>query len=546
MRMLEKLQHKPILTIVIVVGLMLLVNIDTLQVTIMEARNFIAAREMILDNNWIMTTMNGEPRYEKPPLPTWLTAFSSMIFGLKSLFGLRLPAILMVMLTGIYGYWLSFKLLQNKKHALINGLIIVTSFYIIAIIIEAPWDIFAHGFILMAIYHLFQLFEKSKSYWKHVILAGIFIGFSILSKAPVSIYALLLPFLIAYGITYKYKNIRSRSLAILTLIGLALLVGGSWFLYVRMNDPETFVAMTSRETGNWSNYNVRPFYYYWSFFTQSGLWTIPAFMSLLYPYLKSRVTNLKAYRLTFFWTLSAVLLLSIIPEKKSRYLMPVLIPLALNTGFYVNYLIERFKDLKDKKETIPVYFNFGLIGLIGVTFPFGYFFLKDVLHGKYLVWFLVASVILFSIGLSIMLMLNRKRFDNIFLLVVSFMVSAFLFVLPVSRSFVTSNYMPITKLKDSAEKDTLKVYAYNYISPEMIWQYGDRIPQIKLNDSTYEFPKEKRFGMLVKDLNSKDEKLLNARFRLKKKETFNLNTFNTESRQYKERLVSHYYILTKK
>lgn len=544
--MLEKLQHKPILTIVLVVGLMLLVNIDTLQISIMEARNFITAREMILDDNWLMTTMNGEPRYQKPPLPTWLTAFSSMIFGMKGLFGLRLPAILMVMTTGIYAYFLSFELLRNKKHALINGLITVTSFYIIAIIIEAPWDIFAHGFMLMAIYHLFQLFEKSESYWKHVILAGIFMGFSILSKAPVSVYALLLPFLIAYGIAYKYKSIRSRSLAILTLIVLALLVGGWWFLYVRISDPETFVAMTSKETGNWSSYNVRPFYYYWSFFTQSGLWTIPAFISLLYPYLKPRVSNLKAYRLTFFWTLLAVLLLSIIPEKKSRYLMPVLIPLALNTGFYINYLVEKFKDLKDKRETIPVYFNFGLIGLIGIAFPFGYFFFKDHLHGMYLVWFLVASVILFFIGISIIFMLYRKRFSNVFLLVVSFMVCAFLFVLPVSKSFVENEYTPITALKVSAEKDTLKVYAYNYVSPEMIWQYGDRIPQIKLNDSTFKFPKEKQFGILVKDLNSKDEKLLNTRYTLEQKETFNLNTFSPDSRQYKERLVSHYYILTKK
>lgn len=544
--MLEKLQYNPILTIVIVVGLMLLVNIDTLQITIMEARSFITAREMILDDNWIMTTMNGEPRYQKPPLPTWLTAFSSMIFGMKSLFGLRLPAVIMVMATGIYAYFLSFELLRNKKHALINGLITVTSFYIIAIIIEAPWDIFAHGFMIIGIYHLFQLFEKSENYWKHVIIASICIGFSILSKAPVSIYALLLPFLIAYGITYKFKHIRSRPIAILSLMVLALLVGGWWFLYVRINDPESFVAMASKETGNWSSYNVRPFYYYWSFFTQSGLWTIPALISLFYPYLKTRVTNLKAYRLTFFWTLFAVLLLSVIPEKKSRYLMPVLIPLALNTGFYINYLVEKFKELKDKKETIPVYFNFGLIGLIGMAFPFGYFIFKDNLQGKYLVWFLVASAILFIIGLSIMLMLKRKQFSNVFLLVISFMVCAFLFVLPVSKSFVASEYTPITELKDSAEEEGLKVYAYNYVSPEMIWQYGDRIPQIKLNDSIFEYPKENRFGMLVKDLNPKDKNLLNARYSLVKKETFNLNIFNSESRQYRDRLVSHYYILTRK
>ncbi len=544
--MLEKLKHKPVLTIIIVVGLMLLIHIDTLQVTIMEARNFITAREMVIDGNWLLTTMNGEPRYQKPPLPTWLTAISSMIFGIKSIFGLRLPAILMVMFTGIYAYFLSFELLQNKKQALVNGLITITSFYVIAIIIEAPWDIFAHGFMLVAIYHLFKLFEKTNDYWRHTIIAGVFIGFSILSKAPVSIYALLLPFLIAYGITYKFRNLKQKSFSILSLLILALAIGGWWFLYVRYNDPETFAAITNRETSNWSSYNVRPFYYYWSFFTQSGLWTIPAFISLLYPYLKSRVKNLRVYRLTFFWTIFAVILLSIIPEKKSRYLMPVLIPLALNTGFYIHYLIDNFKALKNKKETIPVYFNFGLIGLIGVAFPFGYFFLKDNLEGKYLVWFLIASIFMFFIGLSIILQLKRKNMSNTFLLVIGFMVSAFLFVLPLSKALVSDNYQPISGLKEASEKENLNIYKFNYVSPEMLWQFGNKIPEIKLSDSTYKFPKEKKFGMLANGISHEDQNILKEKYMIEKRQTFNLNVSNPESRQYKGRLINDYYILTKK
>ena len=71
-------------------------HLDVVEVNIMEARNFITAREMLEYGNWIHTTMNLEPRYEKPPLPTWLTAFSASVFGVKSLFGLRLPAVISV------------------------------------------------------------------------------------------------------------------------------------------------------------------------------------------------------------------------------------------------------------------------------------------------------------------------------------------------------------------------------------------------------------------------------------------------------------------
>jgi len=31
----------------------------------MEARNFVTAREMLQDNNWLMPTFNGEARYMK-------------------------------------------------------------------------------------------------------------------------------------------------------------------------------------------------------------------------------------------------------------------------------------------------------------------------------------------------------------------------------------------------------------------------------------------------------------------------------------------------
>jgi len=544
--MLRKIESNPILTIVTVVLIMLCINIDVLDVTIMEARNFITAREMITDGNWILTTMNGEPRYQKPPLPTWLAAISGLLFGAKSILALRLPGILMVIVTGVATFVLSKKMLDNSSHAFINALITITSFYVIGIIIEAPWDIFTHGFMLVAILHLFLLFEKQNNYWKHTLLAGVFFGLSILCKGPVSLYVLLLPFLIAYGVSYKYKQFRPKLFSVFSFTIIALLVGGWWFLYVRLEDPETFIKITSKETGNWGSYNVRPFYYYWSFFTQSGLWTIPAFISLLYPFMKSRVSNLKAYRLSFFWTIFAVILLSIIPEKKSRYLMPVLIPLAINTGFYIEYLIRMFKDVKNKKESIPVYFNFGLIAVIGIGFPLIGFGLGPFLTGHILVLYILASIVLISIGILIFINLKRKQLRNVFYLCIVFMVGAFVTVLPLSKTQSHSSYNPISNLKFEAEKEEIRVYALNYVSPEMIWQYGDKIPPIQINNSSNNLPKEGRFGILSEELNNEYLLKLEDNYSIEKRDVYNLNRSAPDTRAYKNRLISHFYILTKK
>ena len=373
--MIKYVEKYPILSLLLFVILMLGFTIDAIPVTIMEARNFISAREMITDDNWILTTMNGEARYQKPPLPTWITAIFGMLFGMKSVLALRWPALLFMASIGISTFLLSKKLELNKSHSLINGFIVLSSFYVIGIIIEAPWDIYTHAFMLMALYQLFQMFQSQKTSIVNSLLFVLFIACSVLSKGPVSLYVLFLSFVIAYGISFKLRGGVLHFLKLISLLVFGIVLGGWWYFHVRIADPETFTAIASKETSNWSSYNVRPFYYYWSFFVQSGLWTISAFISLLYPYMKSRVSNLKAYRFSFFWTLIAVVLLSVIPEKKSRYLMPVLIPLALNIGFYINYLIRAFKNMKDKREAIPVYFSFGLIGIIGILFWMSEFFI---------------------------------------------------------------------------------------------------------------------------------------------------------------------------
>lgn len=539
------IENNPKLSIAIIALLMFAFNMDVLEVTIMEARNFITAREMLTDGNWLLTTMNGEPRYQKPPLPTWFAAISAFFFGIKSVYAMRLPGFLMVIVLAICSYLLSNKLLKNKQHSLINGLLTLTSFYVIGIVIEAPWDIFTHGFMLIAIYNLYQLFSKSKKLWKHTLIAGVCIGLSILCKGPVSIYALLLPFLIAYGITYKYTHFKAKWFSVFLILIIALALGGWWYLYVRFADSETFLAITKKETGNWSSYNVRPFYYYWSFFTQSGLWTIPAFVSLLYPYLKTRVSNLKAYKFTLLWTLIAVVLLSIIPEKKSRYLMPVLIPLAMNTGFYIEYLFRRFKDLKGKRETIPVYFNFGLISLIGIVFPFaGYLFLKDTMTSGW-IQFGIAGLVLFIIGVLLARNLLKRNIKHAFYLCIAFMVSVFLFAVPITKHLKSESYTEINSLKNELDENNKVLYSIGNPSPEIIWNYGGKIKSINSN-TIHSLVNQSEIHLLIQKDNIEAIENLETNYLLQYITTYSLNTASEDTRGYKNRLSYNYYKLTQK
>tara|TARA_R110002049_G_scaffold70983_5_gene183114 strand:- start:3628 stop:5268 length:1641 start_codon:yes stop_codon:yes gene_type:complete len=544
------LKNNPIAVIFIAGISIFLFHLNVIPVTIMEARNFITSREMISDGHWLLTTMNDLPRYEKPPLPSWITAIFGFIFGLDNITGLRLPTMLMAIFLGYIGYIFSLKLLNNKIHALINALILLSSFYIIVITIEAPWDIYTHGFMLTGIYFLYDFFENSESKWKNSLLAAIFIGLSFMSKGPVSLYGLLLPFLLAYGFVFKFKGfgVNKKLIPTSAMVILASIIGIWWFLYVRLADPDAFLAITKKETANWSSYNVRPFYYYWSFFVQSGIWTIPALISLIYPYLKNRVIDKKLYRFTFLWTIFSVILLSIIPEKKARYLVPVLIPLALNTGFYIEYIIRSFKSSLSQKEKIPVYFHFGLIGLIGIAFPVvTYFILKDGLSGFW-GYYVLSSIVLFTIGVLLFVQLKKKQLFSCFLLTIAFVVAIKSMALPLSGAMdKNSHYKSISNLNTTMLEEGIATYCFGEIAPEMIWDYGTAIPVLKGEEEII-IPEGEKFAVLVIPVEENEfKRIFDPEYSLTLKTVYDLN-YNADpgTKGHKNRLISNLYIVQKR
>jgi hypothetical protein len=366
-----------------------------------------------------------------------------------------------------------------------------------------------------------------------------------LSKGPVSLYALLLPFLIAFGIVYKYRNFNTRWLPLLAFLAMALVVSSWWHWYTLTFDPAA-AEITKKETTNWISYEIKPFYYYWSFFTQSGVWTIPAFIALLYPYLKNRVFNKKAYLFTFLWTMLSVVLLSLIPEKKSRYLLPVLIPMALNTGFYIEYLFRRFKELKDKRETIPVFFNFGLIGFIGISFPIGgYIFLKDGLAGNWL-WFVLLSLALFTFGIFMFRNLFRRKIATVFYLTIAFIVAVIWFGLPLSKAItINPDYKPFSELHNFEEKENIQIYEFSGMTPELIWDYGEKMEMLN-NDGEFKIPEENRFGVLVSEESLEHFAEIYTDFNREHITRYDMNPKGPDSRTHKTRLYRELFIVSKK
>lgn len=541
------LNKHPLSFLTLVCLVLFFVNLDAIFVNIMEARNFITAREMIQDGHWLLTTLNGEPRYAKPPLPTWLTAFSALLFGLKNLFALRLPAAIMGLILVLVSYKLMLRLTKNTLYAFLSGLIMVTSFYILNAGRDANWDIFTHSFMMVCIYFLYQFFTSENKRYQNAIFAALFFGCSFMSKGPVSLYALLLPFLIAFGIVYKYKNLKKNLLPLGLFLVISFILSAWWHWYTYTFDPVTVAEITKRETGNWTGYETKPFYYYWSFFTQSGVWTLPAFIGLLYPYLKNRVCNKKGYQLTLLWTLGSVILLSIIPEKKARYLLPVMIPLAMNTAFYLEYLFRKFKDLNDKRESVPVFFNFGLIATIGVIFPVGgYLFLKEQLSEAYWIWFILLAISLGTIGIFMLRNLVHKNIAIVFYLTIAFIMAVICFGMPLAKTLtVNPEFKGLSQLNDWQSETNLPVYEFGGFSPELIWDYGKPIKRLE-KDGRIDFPSESSFGILLAENDLIKFKKAFKDYSLEKITRYDMNPQAPGHRTHRNRLWRDLFLVTKK
>ena len=115
----------------------------------MEARNFITAREMVESGNYLVTTLNGNLRFEKPPLPTYFTAFIMKITGnVQDEWVLRIPVAVVGVITILFIYFLVLELTKNSRLSFLSGFVAVTTFMMIKIGNENSWDFYTYAFAL--------------------------------------------------------------------------------------------------------------------------------------------------------------------------------------------------------------------------------------------------------------------------------------------------------------------------------------------------------------------------------------------------------------
>jgi len=455
---------------------------------IMESRNIITAREMVNEGHWIVPTMNGELRLEKPPLPTWIAAVVEEVIP-DSIAAQRAMAGIAATMLLLFFFLLAEKVTRNEQYAFIASLLLLTCYNIILMGRTASWDIYCHAFMLGAIYFFYSAAIARGPQYGRFALAGVFLGLSFMSKGPVSFYALLLPFLIAM-ILFDCPTMRGKWKPVLLMILICLILSSWWYVILFVFYPNEAQYVIHKESGAWSGHNVRPWFYYWKFFLETGVWSLLMITTLVITFWKRKIVYREKYLSAMCWMLAALVLLSLLPEKKSRYLLPMLIPCCYAMAFVICHWI---KDRSFRKTDKWFYYiNTGLISLIVVVLPV-LLYLFFVSKGLIPIWlFVLSSVLIFAIAIVMIFSTLRWKPALFVYSVVALFAIAELFLMPYVGNLVNNpDFHSVSETRKIHKLDGVPFY-YNEVKghedeyvraiPQLVYEAYRKIRPIDVND----------------------------------------------------------------
>lgn len=433
------------------------VNNPVITPDIMESRNIIAAREMVYEGHWLVPTMNGALRLEKPPLPTWLTAVAEIISP-DSLALQRGMAGLAALLLVLYFWRLARDVLHTKP--LVPTLLLCTCYNVVLMGRTASWDIYCHAFMMGGIYHLARALASPPCAWRHFLMAGWWTGLSILSKGPVSVYALFLPFLMSYGF-YIRPSWKGKWGGVTVMTVVALIVGLWWYAYIYGVEGTAFSAVAQKESGSWMDHNVRPWWYYWKFFLETGVWSLLLLTAMFLPMASKARRKSADWLFPMGWMLASLLLLSLMPEKKSRYLLPLLIPASYLMGYLITEWRRVFhaESKSSRADRVCFRVNTGLVALVVAVLPvLAWWFIVRPGYATWMAWSLFT---LFVEGLAAFLVQATVRLRPMRLVggVALLFAVAECFLLPVLGKIINNPDMKsIAETRDIRQLDGLPFY----------------------------------------------------------------------------------------
>jgi len=135
--------------------------------------------------DWIIPHLDRAIYAEKPPLFFWLINLSTFFSGENTELSNRFPSALAGLVTVFITFIFGGKLF-NSRVGFLSGLILATSMFFPLISRWVMLDSLLTLFFLLTLYYFYRGFDEDERRQRYYLLAGLFMGFGVLTKGPVA------------------------------------------------------------------------------------------------------------------------------------------------------------------------------------------------------------------------------------------------------------------------------------------------------------------------------------------------------------------------
>lgn len=225
----------------------LLINLGIVPLYVEEPRRATVALEMLLRNNWLVPTINGEFYYLKPPLFNWILAGTYYLTGNQSEFITRIPTVISLALFGLLIFWSGRKYVGASFGILSSLLFITASGNLFFNSLLAEIDMFYSLVTYLSLISLFYLHQQKK--YLLLFLSVYLLGaIGLLTKGFPSVVFTGLSLLVFFLVKKEIGKLFSWQ-HIAGILLFFLVTSGYFLAYSAKGDPVDYLLNLSVESG---------------------------------------------------------------------------------------------------------------------------------------------------------------------------------------------------------------------------------------------------------------------------------------------------------
>ena len=366
------------------------------------------AREVVESGNYLIPTYNYQPRFKKPPLATWIIAFSYQTLGVSE-FAERLPIAIAAILT-IWITYLLGKLIADKELGIISALVLSTMLKFMIYSRQYAGDIFLTLFISLTMLYfaraMLETERKKQNLYK--LLAYLAMGLGMLDKGIVAIVVPMTMVGLFILLVRRWQLIKllfSPTGYLITVV-----VGASWYTmmywkygwdFIQVNIiNETVKRYVTDELGGRAIY-----YYVGVYFSETLPWSIfiiPAIIYWLKRWKEEKLNisqeKLKSFLpfLTIIWFIFIFIFFSLAIGKRAVYLVALYPPAAIIIAYYFRFNLFNYNKLLTNLQ-IALSLLLSVVCLASSVIIFLAYQKLEI--GTNLIYLAITALVLLSLGL---------------------------------------------------------------------------------------------------------------------------------------------------